>query len=83
MPRRLEEAKKWFSQTYENADLRIWYFNSHELRLPNSPLKKAVLAKKLLNYIQSGELTIPGSFKFQNVGAVIQSVELTDKDEKG
>ena len=53
----------------------------NELRLPNSPLKKAVLAKKLLNYVQSGKLTIPGSFKFQNVGEVIQSVELTDKDE--
>jgi hypothetical protein len=52
-----------------------------ELRLPNPPLAKAVLAKKLLNYLQNGKLTIPGSFKFQNFGELIKSVDLTDKDE--
>jgi hypothetical protein len=53
----------------------------NELRLPNPPLAKAVLAKKLLNYVQSGKFTIPGSFKFQNLGELIKSVDLTDKDE--
>jgi hypothetical protein len=53
----------------------------NELRLPNPPLAKAVLARKLLNYLQSGKLTISGSFKFQNFGEIISSVDLADKDE--
>jgi hypothetical protein len=52
----------------------------NELRLSNPPLAKAAFAKKLLNYVQSGKLTISGSFKFQNFGELIQSVDLTDKD---
>jgi hypothetical protein len=53
----------------------------HEVRLPKSTHTKAVLAKKLLNYLQSGKFTINGSFKFQNFGESIKSVILTDKDE--
>ncbi len=74
---------------------RLWQFLSNdeclkisrnktmirELQLPNSPLAKAVLAKKLLNYIQSGKFTIHGSFKFQNFGRSIKNIILTDKDE--
>jgi hypothetical protein len=52
-----------------------------ELRLHNSSFAKAVLAKKLLKYLQSGKFTIPGSFKFQDFGRCIKNVTLTDKDE--
>jgi hypothetical protein len=52
-----------------------------ELQLPKSTHTKAMLAKKLLKYLQSGKFTIHGSFKFQDFGRSIKSVILTDKDE--
>ncbi len=53
----------------------------HELQLHNSSIKKAVLAKKLLTYLQSGKFTVSDSFKFQNFGDCIKNVNLIDKDE--
>jgi len=52
-----------------------------ELQLPDSSFKKALLAKKLLHYIQNGKFTISDSFKFQDLGEHIKNVILTDKDE--
>jgi hypothetical protein len=41
---------------------------------------KAVLTKKLISYIRKGKLTLAHSFKYQDIGKVIESVELSDGD---
>ncbi len=41
---------------------------------------KAVLTKKLVNYIRKGKITLVHSFKYQETGQFIESVELSDSD---
>ncbi|NQE53771.1 hypothetical protein C5S29_09270 [ANME-1 cluster archaeon GoMg3.2] len=41
---------------------------------------KAVLTKKLISYIRKGKITFAHSFKYQDIGKVIESVELSDTD---
>jgi hypothetical protein len=41
---------------------------------------KAVITRKLIYYIQSGKITLSKSFMYQDIGKVIESVELSDTD---
>ncbi len=41
---------------------------------------KTFLTKKLVNYIRKGKITLIHSFKYQDIGNVIESVELSDDD---
>ena len=41
---------------------------------------KAVLTKKLIHYIKKGKITIVHSFKYQDIGKIIESIELSDSD---
>jgi hypothetical protein len=41
---------------------------------------KAVITRKLIYYIQSGKITLSKSFMYQDIGKVIESVELSDID---
>jgi hypothetical protein len=41
---------------------------------------KAVLTKKLISYLHKGKITFAHSFKYQDIGKVIESVELPDTD---
>lgn len=49
------------------------------LREPERCLK-AVLTKKQISYIRKGKITPANSFKYQDIGKVIESVELSDGD---
>jgi len=73
-------------------DERKWVFLTEEekKRLPNNKLiqnlrepkqyLKAVLTKKLISYIRKGKITFTHSFNYQDIGKVIESVELSDTD---
>jgi len=50
-----------------------------DLREPKQYLK-AVLTKKLISYIRNGKITFVHSFKYQDIGKVIESIELSDGD---
>ncbi|MCZ7362863.1 MAG: hypothetical protein O8C58_05970 [Candidatus Methanoperedens sp.] len=41
---------------------------------------KAAITRKLIHYIQNGKITLPKSFLYQDIGKVIESVELSDTD---
>jgi hypothetical protein len=41
---------------------------------------KAVFTKKLISYLRKGKITLTHSFKYQDIGKVIESVELSDTD---
>jgi hypothetical protein len=41
---------------------------------------KAVFTKKLIHYIQNGKITIVHSFKYQDMGKIIGSIQLSDSD---
>lgn len=41
---------------------------------------KAVFTKKLISYLRKGKITFAHSFKYQDIGKVIESVELSDTD---
>src|SRR4030065_1737954 len=41
---------------------------------------KAAITRKLIHYIQNGKLTLSKSFMYQDIGKVIESVELSDTD---
>ena len=41
---------------------------------------KAAITRKLIYYIQNGKITLPKSFLYQDIGKVIESVELSDTD---
>jgi hypothetical protein len=41
---------------------------------------KAAITRKLISYIQNGKITLPKSFLYQDIGKVIESVELSDND---
>ncbi len=43
---------------------------------------KAAITRKLISYIQNGKITLPKSFLYQDIGKVIESVELSDSDWK-
>ncbi len=43
---------------------------------------KAAITGKLIHYIQNGKITLPKSFLYQDIGKVIESVELSDSDWK-
>ena len=71
---------------------RKWVFLTEEekKRLTNNKLiqdmiepkqyLKAVLTKKLISYIRKGKITFAHSFKYQDIGKVIESIELSDTD---
>ncbi len=73
-------------------DERKWVFLTEEekKRLSNNKLiqnlrepkryLKAVLTKKLISYIRKGEITFAHSFKYQDIGKVIESIKLSDTD---
>jgi retron-type reverse transcriptase len=48
-----------------------------DLREPKKYLK-AVLTKKLINYIRKGKITVAHSFKYQDIGKFIESIEFSD-----
>ena len=50
-----------------------------DMRAPEQYLK-AVLTKKLISYIHKGKITFAHSFKYQDIGKVIESLELSDTD---
>src|SRR4030066_1559646 len=41
---------------------------------------KAATTRKLITYIQNGKITLPKSFLYQDIGKVIEPVELSDSD---
>jgi hypothetical protein len=41
---------------------------------------KAILTKRLISYIRKGKITLVHSFKYQDIGKIIESVELSDSD---
>jgi hypothetical protein len=41
---------------------------------------KAVFTKKLISYLRKGKITLTLSFKYQDIGRVIETVELSDDD---
>jgi hypothetical protein len=41
---------------------------------------KAVFTKKLIHYIKKGKISIVHSFKYQDIGKIIESIELSDSD---
>ncbi len=43
---------------------------------------KAAITRKLIHYTQNGKITLPRSFRYQDIGKVIESVELSDSDWK-
>ncbi len=43
---------------------------------------KAAITGKLISNIQNGKIILPKSFLYQDIGKVIQSVELSDSDWK-
>jgi hypothetical protein len=45
-------------------------------------LIKAVFTKNLIHYIQKGKITIKHSFKYQDMGKIIESIQLSDSDCK-
>jgi hypothetical protein len=43
---------------------------------------KAAITRKLITYIQNGKITLSKSFMYQDIGKVIESVELSESDWK-
>ncbi len=41
---------------------------------------KSILTKKLIRYIKTGKITLTNSFKYQDIGKMIESVDLSDTD---
>jgi hypothetical protein len=41
---------------------------------------KAAISRKLISYVQNGKITLSKSFMYQDIGKVIESVELSDTD---
>lgn len=68
--------RKWAFLTEEEKKK----FTTNSIIQNEEQLLKAILAKKLIGYIKKGKLTLAYSFKYQNIGKIIESVELSDTD---
>jgi len=53
---------------------RVWGDNEPDEYL------EAILTKKLITYIHEGKITLRDSFKYQDLGAIIEQVELSEDD---
>lgn len=71
--------RKWAFLTEEERKKLTKNRLIQNLREPGQCLR-AVLTKKLFNYIRKGKLTLAHTFKYQDIGKVIESVELSDSD---
>jgi len=71
--------RKWAFLTEEERKKLTKNRLIQSMREPGQRLK-AVLTKKLISYIQKGKLTLAHSFEYQDIGTVIESVELSDGD---
>jgi hypothetical protein len=73
------DERKWEFLTEEERKNMTKNRLIQDLREPGQCLK-AVLTKKLISYIRKGKITFTHSFKYQDIGKVIESVELSDTD---
>jgi len=73
------DERKWEFLTEEERKRLSNNKLIQDLREPKQYLK-AVLTKKLISYIHKGKITFAHSFKYQDIGKVIESVELSDND---
>jgi len=71
--------RKWKFLTEEERKKLTKNKLVQNLREPKQCLK-AVLTKKLISYIRKGKITVAHSFKYQDIGKVIESIEFTDGD---
>jgi hypothetical protein len=71
--------RKWESLTEEERKNLTKNKLIQDLREPKQYLK-AVLTKKLIRYIHKGKITFAHSFEYQDIGKVIESIELSDGD---
>jgi len=73
------DGRKWEFLTEEERKNMTKNRLIQDLREPGQCLK-AVLTNKLISYIRNGKMTFAHSFKYQDIGKVIESVELSDTD---
>ena len=73
------DERKWEFLTEEERKNLTKNRLIQDLREPKQYLK-AVLTKKLITYIRKGKITFAHSFKYQDIGKVIESIELSDID---
>jgi uncharacterized membrane-anchored protein YhcB (DUF1043 family) len=73
------DERKWKFLTEEERKNLTKNRLIQDLREPKQYLK-AVLTKKLITYICKGKITFAHSFKYQDIGKVIESIELSDTD---
>ena len=71
--------RKWVFLTEEEKKRLTNNKLIQDMREPKQYLK-AVLTKKLISYIRKGKITFAHSFKYQDIGKVIESIELSDTD---
>ena len=71
------DERKWVFLTEEEKKRLSNNKLIQNLREPKQYLK-AVLTKKLISYIRKGKITFTHSFNYQDIGKVIESVELSD-----
>jgi len=73
------DERKWEFLTEEERKNLTKNKLIQDLKEPKQYLK-AVLTKKLISYICKGKITFAHSFKYQDIGKVIESIELSDGD---
>lgn len=71
--------RKWVFLTEEERKKMTKNKLIQNQREPKQYLK-AVFTKKLISYLHKGKITFAHSFKYQDIGKVIESVELSDTD---
>jgi hypothetical protein len=73
------DERKWEFLTEEERKNLTKNKLIQDLKEPKQYLK-AVLTKKLISYIRKGKITFAHSFTYQDIGKVIESIELSDGD---
>ena len=73
------DERKWVFLTEEEKKRLSSNKLIQNLREPKQYLK-ALLTKKLISYIRKGKITFAHSFKYQDIGKVIESIKLSDTD---
>lgn len=70
--------------TYLSEEVRKKLNSNRHIQNMKEPCEclKAAITRKLIHYIQNGKITLPKSFLYQDIGKVIESVELFDSDWK-
>ncbi len=68
--------RKWAFLTEEERKKLTWNWIIQK----EGRYLKAILTKRLISYIRKGKITLVHSFKYQDIGKIIESVELSASD---